>query len=77
MASRPNRWRPQAKCAVGGDAQPQVEAVEFKPPHPDVKQRRCERIEANLAARRRKDGSAGGVTHRQAREPETQPHEYA
>ena len=57
--------------AVGGDTQAQVEPVEFKPPHPDVEQRRRERIEANFAARRRKDRSASGVAHRQALEPQT------
>ena len=57
--------------AVGGNAQAQVEPVEFKPPHPDVEHRRCERIEAKFAARRRKDRSAGGVAHRQTFEPQT------
>ena len=57
--------------AVGGDAQAQVEPVEFKPPHPDVEHRRRERIETKFAARRRKDRSASGVAHRQAFEPQT------
>ena len=54
--------------AVGGDAQAQVEPVEFKPAHPDVHQRQGEGIEAHASARRGKDGVAGGVAHGEALE---------
>ena len=56
--------------AVAGDAQAQVEPIEFKPAHPDVHQRQGEGIEANASARRGKDGVAGGVAHGEALEAE-------
>jgi hypothetical protein len=48
-----------------------VEPVEFEPAHPDVEQRRRKRIEAKLAARRRKHRSASRVTHRETLEAQT------
>ena len=60
------------KRAIGGNAQAQVEPIEFKPAHPNVEQWRGEQIEANFAAWRRKDRPASGVAHGQALE--TKPH---
>ncbi len=57
--------------AVRRDSHAQVEPIELKPAHPDVEQRRRERIEADFAARRRKDRSARGVAHCQALEAQT------
>ena len=63
----------QRQSAVRCDAQAQVEPVEFKPAHPNIERGRRERIEAEFAAWRRKDRSAGKVAHRQALEPQTHP----
>ena len=57
--------------AVSRDAQAQVKSIEFQPPDLDLEQRQREGVEAELAARRREDRSAGGVAHGQAREAET------
>ena len=57
---------------VGGDPQPQVEPVEFETSHLHVEERERERVEANLAAWSRKNGSAGGVAQGEALE--TQAH---